>query len=100
MLSKVYVLMGDTSPIIMYYCNSPLSYIFVKSQVVSRTQKADFDLQPTSVIYIRCKANVINDYWRTPYTPYLSISVQIRENTAQNNSEYEHFLRSDCKPKS
>ena len=61
MFYKVYVLMGDISPIIMYYCNFALSYIFVKSQVIYRTQKADFDLQPTSLIYIQYKADVIDD---------------------------------------
>ena len=60
MFYKAYVPMGDVSPI-MYYCNFPLSYIFVKSQVIYRTQKADFDLQPTSEIYTRCKADVIDD---------------------------------------
>ena len=34
MFYKVYVLMGHISPIIMYYCNFSLSYIFVKSQVI------------------------------------------------------------------
>ena len=62
MFNKVYVLIGNISPIIIYYCNFPLSYIFVKSQVIYRTQNADFDLQPTSVIYILCKADVIDDY--------------------------------------
>ena len=62
MFYKLYVLMGDITPVIMYYCNSPLSYIFDKSQVIYRTQKTDFDLQPTSVICIRCKADVIEDY--------------------------------------
>ena len=60
MFYEVYALMGHISPIIMYYCNFPLSYIFVKSQVIYRIQKANFDLQPTSVIYIRCKADVID----------------------------------------
>ena len=45
MFYEVYVLMGDISPIIMYYCNFSLSYIFIKSQVIYRTQKVDFDLQ-------------------------------------------------------
>ena len=54
--------MGDITPVIMYYCNSPLSYIFDKSQVIYRTEKTDFDLQPTRVICIRCKADVIEDY--------------------------------------
>ena len=61
MFYKAYVPMGDISPVIMYYCNFPLSYVFVKSQVIYRTQKADFDLQPTSEIYTRCKADVIDD---------------------------------------
>ena len=61
MFCKVYVLMGDISPIIMYYCNFPLSYIFVKSQMIYRTQKVDFDLHSTSIIYIQCKADVIYD---------------------------------------
>ena len=61
MFYKVYVLMGDISPIIMYYCNFFLSYIFIKSPVIYRAQKANFDLQPTSVIYIRCKADFIDD---------------------------------------
>ena len=45
----------------MYYCSFSLSYIFVKSQVIYRTQKTDFDLHPTGVIYTRCKAGVIDD---------------------------------------
>ena len=45
----------DISPIIIYYWNFPLSYIFAKSQVMYRTQKSDFDLRPTSVIYSRFK---------------------------------------------
>ena len=45
----------------MYYVNFPLSYIFVKSQVICRTQKVDFDLQPTSIIYTRWKADIIDD---------------------------------------
>ena len=49
------------SPIIMYYCNFPFSYVFVKLQVIHRTQETDFDLQPTSVIYTLCKAYIIND---------------------------------------
>ena len=51
----------EIPPIIMYYFNFPLSYIFVKSQVICRTQKVDFDLQPTSIIYTRWKADIIDD---------------------------------------
>ena len=65
--------MGDITPIIMYYCNSPLPYNFDKSQVKYSTQKTDFDLHPTSVICIWCKTDDIDDYWRTPYTLYLSV---------------------------
>ena len=45
----------------MYYCNFPLSYIFVNPQVISGTQKTDFDLHPNSVIYTEWKAGVIDD---------------------------------------
>ena len=45
----------------MYYYNFPLSYIYVKSQVLNWTQKTDFDLQPISVIYTRCNVDVIDD---------------------------------------
>ena len=45
----------------MHYCSFSLSYIFVKSQVIYRTQKADFDLHPASVIYTRYKAGVMDD---------------------------------------
>ena len=95
--------MGDIFSIIMYYCNFPLYYIFVKSQVIYKTQKADFDLQPTSVIYIRWKADVIDDTEGLCILRILHISLysfQMRENTDQNNSEYGHFLRSNCKSKS
>ena len=57
MFCKACVPLGDISPIKMYCCNFSLSYIFVKSQVIYSTQKADFDLQPTSAIYTRCKAD-------------------------------------------
>ena len=56
-----YVLMDDIFLIIMYYSDYPLSYIFVKSQVIYRIQKPDLNLQPTSVIYTRCKADFIDD---------------------------------------
>ena len=56
-----YVLMDDIFLIIMYYCDYPLSYIFVKSQVIYRIRKADFNLHPTSLIYTRCKADFIDD---------------------------------------
>ena len=56
-----YVLLDDISLIIMHYCNYPLSYIIVKSQVIYRIQKADFNLQPTSLIYTGCKADFIDD---------------------------------------
>ena len=92
--------MGDIFSIIMYYCNFPLYYIFVKSQVIYRTQKADFDLQPTSVIYIPWKADVIDDIEGLCILRISLYSVQMWENTDQNNSEYGHFLRSDCKSKS
>ena len=91
MFYKFHVLMGHISPIIMYYCNFPLSYIFVKSQVIYRTQKVDFDLQPTSVIYIRCKADVIAGTEGLRILRILRISpysVRMRENTDQNSSEY------------
>ena len=42
--------------LLVYYCNFPLHCIFVKPQVIYRTQKTDFDLQPTSVIYTQIKA--------------------------------------------
>ena len=45
----------------MYYYNFPLSYIYVKSQVLNWTQKTDFDLQPISVIYTRCNVDAIDD---------------------------------------
>ena len=98
MLNKVYGLMGDISPIIIYYCNFPLFYIFVKSQVIYRTQKAEFHLQPSSVIYIRCKAGVIDDIEGLRILRVFPYSVQMLENADQNNSEYGHFLCSDCKP--
>lgn len=45
----------------MYYCKFPLSYIFVKLQLIYRTHKADFDLCSTSVIHTQCKADVTYD---------------------------------------
>ena len=45
----------------MYYYNFPLSYIYVKPQVLNWTQKTDFDLQPINVIYTRCNVDVIDD---------------------------------------
>lgn len=51
----------DISRIIMYYYNFPLTYIFVNLQVISRSQKTDFDLHPNSVIYTGWKAGVIDD---------------------------------------
>ena len=53
--------MGDIFLIIMYYCDYPLSYIFVKSQVIYTFQRADLNLQPTSVIYTPFKADFIDD---------------------------------------
>ena len=55
------------------------------------------------IIYIRCKVDVIDDieglriFCVLRISPY---SVRMRENTDQNNFEYGHFLRSDCKSKS
>ena len=100
MFDKVYVLMGDISPIIIYFANFPLSYIFVKSQVIYRTRKADFDLQPTSVIYILCKADIIDDTEGLHILRISPYSVRMRENKDQNNSENGHFLRNDSKSKS
>ena len=71
--------------------------------MIYRTQKADFDLQLTSVIYIRCKADVIDDTERLFILRILRISpysVRMRENKDQNNYEYGHFLRSNFKSKS
>ena len=62
MLHKAYIPLGDISSILVYYCNFPLSYIFGKSQVIYSTQKADFDLQSTSVIYARWKGDVMGRY--------------------------------------
>ena len=56
-----YVVMDDIFLIIMYYWDYPLSYIFVKSQVIYRIQKADLNVQPTSVIYTRYKADFVDD---------------------------------------
>ena len=55
------------------------------------------------IIYIRCKVDAIDDTEGLRILCVLRISpysVQMRENTDQNNSEYRHFLRSDCKSKS
>ena len=43
------------------YCNFTFCNVFIKSHLTYRSQKTDFDLQPTSVIYTRCKAIVIDD---------------------------------------
>ena len=59
--------------------NFPLPYIFVKPQVICRAQKADFDLQPTSVIYIRCKADVIDDTGLRIYSVTLRIQSECRK---------------------
>ena len=55
------------------------------------------------IIYIRCKVDVIDDTEGLRMLCVLRISpysVRVRENPDQNNSEYGHFLRSDCKSKS
>ena len=45
----------------MYCCNFPLPYIFAKWQVIYRTQKTEFDLQPTSLIYTQFKSCAIDE---------------------------------------
>ena len=55
------------------------------------------------IIYIRCKVDVIDDTEGLRILCVLRISpysVRMRENTDQNNFEYGHLLRSDCKSKS
>ena len=81
MFYKACVPLGDISPIIIYYCNFPLFYIFVKSQVINRTKKADFDLQP---MQIRCH----RWYWR-------SVNQNIR--VVNNNPQNPQFYKS-CTP--
>ena len=55
------------------------------------------------IIYIRCKVDAVDDTEGLRILSVLRISlysVQMPENTDQNNFEYGHFLRSDCKSKS